>query len=73
LLRQFNFGELPSEKDWYDIYISRRSKKMGFHNYLAKGIEVVHQPHSSRPWKLLKYSNPVKYYFYKYLKKRDRI
>jgi hypothetical protein len=73
LLHQFNFDELPLKKDWFDIYISRKSKKLGFHNYLAKNIEVIHLPHSSRPWKLLKYSNPIKYYFYKYLKNRDRI
>jgi hypothetical protein len=73
LLSKVNFEELPVKKDWYDIYISRKSKKLGFKNYLATQIEVVHLPHSSRPWKLLKYSNPVKYYIYKYLKHRDRI
>ncbi|MBN1819106.1 MAG: glycosyltransferase family 2 protein [Prolixibacteraceae bacterium] len=72
-LKNFNFEKLSSKKDWFDIYISRKSKKLGFGNYLAKDNEVLHLPHSSRPWKQLKYTNPVKYYFYKYLKGRDRI
>ena len=72
-LQTFNFSELSSKKDWFDIFISRQSKKEGFHNYLAKGIEVLHLPHSSRPWKKLKYSNPVLYYWRKFVNKRDRI
>ena len=72
-LKTFNFSELSSKKDWFDIFISRQSKKEGFHNYLAKGIEVLHLPHSSRPWKKLKYSNPVLYYWKKFVNKRDRI
>jgi len=72
-LNRFDFKELSSKKDWFDIYISRRSKKLGFKNYLAKNNEVLHLPHSSRPWKQLKYTNPLKYYIYKYLKNRDRI
>jgi hypothetical protein len=73
LLNKFNFEKLSSKKDWFDIYISRQSKKLGFRNYLAKNNEVLHLPHSSRPWKQLKYTHPLKYYFFKYLKKRDRI
>lgn len=72
-LKKFDFHLLPDKKDWYDVFTSRQSKKLGFHNYLAKGIEVLHLPHSSRPWKNLKYKNPILYYFRKYLKKRDRI
>ena len=72
-LEAFDFNQLSAKKDWYDIFLSRQSKKMDFKNYLAKGIEVVHLPHSSRPWKQLKYSNPMKYYLNKYLNKRDRI
>ncbi len=72
-LEQFSFADLSEKKDWFDIYISRQSKKMGFNNYLAKGIEVIHLPHSSRPWKQLKYKNPILYYIRKYLKKRDKI
>ena len=72
-LNKFDFNELSSKKDWYDIFISRKSKKLGFSNYLAKNTEVLHLPHSSRPWKHLKYTNPAKYYLLKYLNRRDRI
>jgi len=73
LLMKFSFENLPEKKDWFDVHISRQSKKYGFVNLLAKNLEVFHQPHSSRPWKKLKYENPVLYYLEKYLKKRDRI
>lgn len=73
LLEKFDFASLSQKKDWYDVYISRQSKKLGYNNYLAKGIEVLHLPHSSRPWKNLKYTNPILYYLKKYLYKRDRI
>ncbi len=72
-LQKFDFKILSQNKDWFDVYISRQSKKLGFNNYLAKGLEVVHLPHSSRPWKQLKYSNPILYYFNKIFYKRDRI
>jgi hypothetical protein len=72
-LESFSFKDLSEKKDWFDVTISRQAKKSGFHNYLAKNIEVLHIPHSSRPWKNLKYSNPVMYYLKKILKKRDRI
>ena len=73
LLQKFDFKILSQNKDWFDVYISRQSKKMGFNNYLAKGVEVVHLPHSSRPWKHLKYKRPLLYYFNKLFNKRDRI
>ena len=73
LLEQFDFRTLSQKKDWFDIYISRQSKKLGFNNYLAKGVEVLHLPHSSRPWKNLKYENPILYYLKKIFSKRDRI
>lgn len=72
-LKQFDFNDLAQNKDWFDVFISRQSKKIGFTNYLAKGIRVVHLPHSSRPWKNLKYKNPVLYYLKKIFLKRDRI
>lgn len=34
---------------------------------------VWHRPHGSRPWKQLKYSNPMKYYFFKFWKGLDKI
>ena len=73
LLKKFDFSSLSQNKDWFDVFISRQSKKLGFSNYLAKGLEVIHLPHSSRPWKNLKYSNPVLYYLKKIVNKRDRI
>lgn len=72
-MREFDFKFLSQKKDWFDVYISRQSKKLGFNNYLAKGVEVLHLPHSSRPWKNLKYSNPLLYYMKKIFLKRDRI
>lgn len=73
LLQKFDFKILSQNKDWFDVYISRQSKKLGFNNYLAKGVEVVHLPHSSRPWKHLKYKRPLLYYINKLFYKRDRI
>ena len=73
LLKSFSFNELSEEKHWYDVFISRKSKHLGFQNYLAMNLPVIHKPHSSRPWKQLKYTNPVKYYFLKFIKKRDKI
>ncbi len=73
LLRQYNFRNLSPKKDWYDIHISRQSRKLGFRNYLIKEAEVIHLPHSSRPWKQLKYTHPFRYYFYKLTRHRDRI
>lgn len=72
-LQVFDFKTLNENKDWFDVYVSRQSKKMGFRNYLAKGVEVLHLPHSSRPWKNLKYKNPFLYYLKKIFLKRDRI
>ena len=72
-LNQFDFKTLSQDKDWFDVHISKQSRKMGFKNYLAKGSEVLHLPHSSRPWKNLKYTNPVLYYLKKIFLKRDRI
>lgn len=72
-LESYSFAELSAKKDWFDVTISRQAKKSGFKNYLAKGIEVLHLPHSSRPWKNLKYNNPLLYYYKKLIHKRDRI
>lgn len=72
-LEKFDFTTLSPSKDWFDVFISRQSRKMGFNNYLAKGTEVLHLPHSSRPWKNLKYTNPLKYYWRKVTKGLDKI
>jgi GT2 family glycosyltransferase len=73
LLKRFNFSTLSENKDWFDVFISKQSKKLGFSNYLSKQHEVLHLPHSSRPWKHLKYKNPILYYIKKLITKRDRI
>lgn len=73
LMKKINFESLPKTKDWFDVFISHQSKKYGFVNILAKNLEVFHLPHSSRPWKKLKYEHPVLYYVQKYLKQRDKI
>lgn len=72
-LKSYSFMDLADNKDWFDVHISRMAKKLGFNNYLAKGIRVLHQPHSSRPWKKEKYKNPLAYYLKKLFLKRDRI
>ena len=72
-LKLYDFNELNPEKNWYDVFISHKSVELGFRNYLITSLPVIHAPHSSRPWKLLKYSNPLKYYWQKYTRKRDKI
>ncbi len=72
-LISFNFKELNPEKTWYDVFISHKSIELGFQNYLLTLLPVLHLPHSSRPWKHLKYTHPLKYYWNKLTKKRDRI
>jgi hypothetical protein len=73
LLNQYNFAELSSDKHWYDVSISRKSISLGLNNYLLISSGVLHKPHSSRPWKQLKYTNPLKYYYLKLIKRLDRI
>ena len=72
-LKKYNFRELNPEKNWYDVFITRQSIENGFINYLAMDVPVIHKPHSSRPWKLEKYSNPLRYYWKKFIHRRDRI
>ena len=67
------FTNLDAQKTWYDIFISHKSTSMGFRNYLLTEAPVLHLPHSSRPWKKLKYTNPLKYYWQKYTKGLDKI
>jgi hypothetical protein len=72
-LQQFNFDELSESLDWFDVPITKKSRALGFKNYISKDFPVLHQPHGSRPWKLLKYKSPVLYYFKKLIFRRDRI
>ena len=73
ILTSLNFDALNPEKAWYDVFISHKSIELGFKNYLLISLPVLHLPHSSRPWKQLKYTNPVRYYFNKLISKRDKI
>jgi len=73
LLNTLSFSELSESKDWFDVFITRRSRQSGFKNYLLMDTPVLHRPHSSRPWKRLKYTNPLKYYIVKFFKRKDRI
>ncbi len=72
-LRAYDFEQLDPEKNWYDVHISHVSRQLGFENILQVSNPVVHKPHSSRPWKQLKYTNPLLYYWRKLILRRDKI
>ena len=72
-LKSYSFLGLDQSKDWYDTFISSKALELGFKNYVLSDVPVLHQPHGSRPWKQLKYTNPLKYYFLKFTKGRDKI
>lgn len=72
-LQAFDFTQLDPQKNWYDVHISHMSSQLGFQNYLQINNPVVHIPHSSRPWKQLKYTNPLLYYWRKLTQHRDKI
>ena len=73
LLKAYDFHTLNPEKHWFDVTISQQSRAMGFTNYLFANHPVIHRPHASRPWKQLKYTNPLKYYWIKFTKGFDKI
>ena len=72
-LKAFDFTKLDEAKDWYDTFISKKAIELGFENYVLMNAPVWHRPHASRPWKQLKYTNPLKYYFLKFWKGLDKI
>jgi GT2 family glycosyltransferase len=72
-LKSYDFTGLDEAKDWYDTFISKKSIELGFENTVMMNAPVWHRPHASRPWKQLKYSNPLKYYFLKFWKGLDKI
>ena len=72
-LQAFDFTELDEAKDWYDTFISKKAIELGFENFVLMNAPVWHRPHASRPWKQLKYTNPLKYYFLKFWKGMDKI
>ena len=73
LLKACDFDRLDDSKNWFDVTISHDSLAAGLHNYLFCSLPVVHRPHGSRPWKQLKYTNPIKYYWTKWTKGFDKI
>lgn len=72
-LQTYDFRQLDPAKNWYDVTISHEALKKGFRNYLFANLPVWHRPHGSRPWKQLKYKNPLKYYWLKFTKGLDKI
>lgn len=73
LLTHVDFDTLDDTKNWFDVTISHLALKAGLHNYISTALPVLHRPHASRPWKLLKYKNPLKYYWLKWTKGFDKI
>ena len=73
LFRRVDFDLLDAQKNWFDVTISHRSLEEGLHNYIYTMLPVLHRPHGSRPWKQLKYKNPLKYYWIKFTKGFDKI
>jgi hypothetical protein len=73
LLKKADFQQLDPTKNWYDVTISHWSIALGLRNMLMLGNPVLHLPHSSRPWKLLKYTHPLRYYWRKFTKRLDKI
>lgn len=73
LLQKADFQLLDPTKNWYDVTISHWSVQLGLRNLLMLGNPVLHFPHASRPWKRLKYTNPLLYYWRKITQKKDRI
>lgn len=73
LLQAYDFEQLDEKKNWYDVHISHVSRELGFENILQVSNPVVHTPHSSRPWKKLKYTNPLLYYWRKWTRGIDKI
>ncbi|HLT05963.1 MAG TPA: hypothetical protein VK014_00465 [Cyclobacteriaceae bacterium] len=72
-LKKYDFNNLDASKDWFDTHISYKAIELGFKNYLLMDVPVLHRPHGSRPWKSLKYKNPLKYYLNKFLYGKDKI
>lgn len=72
-LQAYDFTQLEPKKDWYDVPISRLSRWLKFENILQVSNPVLHIPHSSRPWKYLKYTKPLLYYWRKLIYGRDKI
>lgn len=73
MLDAFPFTKLNPKKNWFDVKISHEAIRHGFYNYIFTSLPVIHRPHQSRPWKQLKYTNPLKYYWLKFTRGLDKI
>jgi len=73
LLHAYPFSKFDEKKNWYDVTLSHASLELGFQNLLCLHLPVVHRPHQSRPWKQLKYKNPLLYYWKKITQGLDKI
>jgi hypothetical protein len=73
LLTKADFQQLDPSKNWYDVTISHWSVALGLRNLLMLANPVLHLPHSSRPWKRLKYTHPLRYYWRKFTQRLDKI
>lgn len=73
MLQRVDFDQLNPEKDWFDVTITRLSREQGLTNILLTDSPVRHYPHSSRPWKQLKYTHPLRYYWRKIFHGQDKI
>ena len=69
LLATINFDTLNPERTWHDYFITHKSIELGFKNYLVTSLQVIHLQHSIYPWKHLKNSQPMKYYWNKIIDK----
>lgn len=73
LLKKADFQLLDPNKNWYDVTISHWSLNLGLRNLLMLNNPVLHFPHASRPWKRLKYTHPLRYYWRKITQRLDKI
>lgn len=73
LLAQYDFRLLDKGKTWFDVSISHKALELGLSNYILTDTPVLHYPHSSRPWKNLKKTNPLLYYWQKFVLRREKI
>lgn len=73
LLQKADFQLLDPSKNWYDVTISHWSLNLGLRNLLMLNNPVLHFPHASRPWKRLKYTHPLRYYWRKFTLQLDKI
>ncbi|WP_143962363.1 glycosyltransferase family A protein [Litoribacter populi] len=72
-MQEYDFQHLDNSKDWYDTFMSYKAVELGYENFILMDTPVLHKPHGSRPWKMLKYSNPIKYYWKKFWGGKDKI